>query len=512
MRLRRDISIGFLSSLWSAVLGLACVPVYIHYLGIEAYGVIGFFATAQAMLQLLDMGLSPTINREVARCAAAGSLSGAANLVHSVEFIYWGSAIVIGLSMYLTAGPIANHWLHSQQLSRATVEHSVALLGLVIACRWPTGLYQGVLLGAMKMDVASGINIGMISLANGGAIAVLALISPSIEAFFLWQAAVALLNAMVVRRAAWRTLHVSVAPRFDVAELRRIGRFALGMSGVAVSGVILTYADKLILSRLLPLADFGRYALAGAVAGGLYLLLTPTFNVIYPRMSALVAKRDERGLTDFYRTGSRLLSAVLFPMAAAAAAYSLELLTLWTRDPALAASASTITTLFLIGTALNGSMHFQHALQLASGVTRLSLIIYLILISIMVPLTIVLASHFGAIGGALAWALLNALYALIGTWLTHRSLLRGVGWAWMVSDVIIPAIISAVTIGLLSIKIRSLGLSPIATLMMGGITALACSMALLLMTHRTRSAVRSIWATASPSFDTIAESISPPRK
>ena len=43
------------------------IPLYIKYLGIEAYGLIGIFALLQAWLALLDMGMTPTLSREMAR-------------------------------------------------------------------------------------------------------------------------------------------------------------------------------------------------------------------------------------------------------------------------------------------------------------------------------------------------------------------------------------------------------------------------------------------------------------
>ena len=48
-------------------MSLAFIPLYIKYLGIEAYGLIGLFAVLQAWLVLLDMGMSPTLSREMAR-------------------------------------------------------------------------------------------------------------------------------------------------------------------------------------------------------------------------------------------------------------------------------------------------------------------------------------------------------------------------------------------------------------------------------------------------------------
>jgi len=51
-------------------IGLAFVPVYIDYLGIEAYGLIGVFAILQAWLALLDFGMTPTLAREMSRFSA----------------------------------------------------------------------------------------------------------------------------------------------------------------------------------------------------------------------------------------------------------------------------------------------------------------------------------------------------------------------------------------------------------------------------------------------------------
>jgi len=46
-------------------MGVAFVPLYIKYLGVEAYGLIGIFAILQSMLALLDMGMKPTLSREL---------------------------------------------------------------------------------------------------------------------------------------------------------------------------------------------------------------------------------------------------------------------------------------------------------------------------------------------------------------------------------------------------------------------------------------------------------------
>jgi O-antigen/teichoic acid export membrane protein len=198
---------------------------------------------------------------------------------------------------------------------------------------------------------------------------------------------------------------------------------------------------------------------------------------------------------DFYRTGTRFLSAALFPVAATAAVFSHELLLIWTRNPELALSAAPIVSVFLIGTALNGAMHFPYALQLAFGATRLPLTINAVLLTIMLPLTVVLALEFGAVGGAMAWALLNFVYLLFGTWLTHRHLLRRLATTWLVFDVALPALLSTVTIWLLGGEIRRLGYSSATTFLLGCILCAVCSLSLLLLNRRTRLVMYSLYST-----------------
>ena len=447
MTLGKNLLAGLASSLWSALLGLAVVPLYLSYLGLEAYGLIGFFAMTQAMLQILDLGLAPTINREVARCSATGDLKQAGKLLHTLAIIYWCVALAIALLVAALAPLISSYWLTSNHLPQATVTHAVMLMGLVVACRWPIGLYLGALMGAQRITTSSAVSIAMVTLGQLGAVAVLIWVSPTIEAFFLWQASVGLAHAAVMRRAAWHALGRLDQLRFDSDALKQVWRFSAGMGGVAVSALIFTQLDKVILSKMLSLADFGAYALATVVVNGLYVFINPLFSAVYPRFSALVASGSTEKLAGLYRLGTRILGAMLFPIAMVLAVFAEELVRVWTGDAGIAARVAPVISLLAIGSALHGVMYLPYALQLAYGETRLPLTINAILMVVQVPLMVVFALNYGALGGAMAWLALHTLYLLLGTWMTHRRLLKGIGIKWLLQDVGLPLVVAA-TVGL----------------------------------------------------------------
>lgn len=438
MSLGRNLLAGLANSVWSALIGLAVVPFYLKYLGIEAYGLIGFFVTTQAVLSILDMGMAPTINREVARCSASGDLKEAGKLLHTLAVVYWCMAVAIALLILALAPWIAEYWLQSKQLSPQTISHAVMLMGLVVACRWPIGLYQGALIGAQRLTVSSGINMVMATLSSLGAVGVLAFVSPTIEAFFIWQASVGLVYAITMRLAAWKVIGKSERIGFNVNELKRVWRFTAGMSAISIIGIIFTQLDKVLLSKFLSLEEFGHYMLATVVVSGLNILIASVYNIAYPRFSAIVASGDMESLGKQYKLFTRVLFMVLFPAAMILVIFPNELVQVWTGNEKIAEAVAPVISLLAIGAALNGLMHIPHALQLAYGMTRLPLIINGVLMVIIIPLIIMLTIKYGAVGGAMAWALLNFLYVFLGTWLTHRYLLKNMGKEWLINDVGLP--------------------------------------------------------------------------
>ncbi len=486
MSLSRNLVAGMTSSIWTALVGLAVVPLYLNYLGIEAYGLVGFLATLQSIFSLLDLGLSTTINRETARFSASGNLNEAGKLLHTLAVIYWSMAAVIALFVVLTSSFIAGHWLNATHIPNETIIHAVMMMGFIIACRWPIGLYQGALMGAQRLTISSSVNIAMPTIGSLGAVGILAFVSPTIQALFIWQAVTGLIYALTMRRAAWGIIGRK-AIRFEIDALRRTWHFSMGISAITVTALIFIQLDKVILSKTLKLEDFGRYMLATNIVSGLYSIIMPVYNVIYPHFSALVSSGEHEKLGALYRSGTRFLASILFPIAATLAIFSMNLVKIWTGNPELASDVAPLIALLAIGSALHGVMFFPYALQLAHGMTRLPIKINAILMIIQVPLIISLSLSYGALGGAIAWLVLHVLYVLLGTWLTHRELLKKTGQIWLFSDVGIPLALSLIA-GCFEYYLNKLaGYPDYMKLFFGGMSTLLAIFCSFAISHQMRS-------------------------
>jgi O-antigen/teichoic acid export membrane protein len=244
---------------WSALAQIVCIPIYIKILGIEAFGLIGFYLVLQSLLQVLDFGLSPTINREMARYSVQPEKAAEArDLARTLETGYWLVGIAIGAAILIAAPAIATYWIKAGSFPVKSVRQVVMIMGVLAFFQWPLSFYQGGLMGLGRQVLLNVFRISQSTLANGGAVLILWLISPTIRAFFLWQIAVSATQVILLTKLFWNSMPPAEhAPRFDLGAMRNIWRFAAGMSGITAFSLILTQADKVVLSKLLSLRVFG---------------------------------------------------------------------------------------------------------------------------------------------------------------------------------------------------------------------------------------------------------------
>jgi len=457
MSLRRNVIANYLGQAWVALMGLAFVPVYIRYLGIEAYGLMGLFALLLAWMTLLDAGMTPTLGREMARFTAGHqSPQSIRDLLRTLECLFCGMAALVGTAVWLGSGWLARDWLKADKLPIDVVQAAIGIMALVVGLRFVEGVYRSALFGLQRQVWYNGANAALATLRGVGAVAVLAALSPTIEAFLIWQGAVSLLSVLCLRWGVQRSLPHGPRPAaFSLASLRPVWRFAGGMTGITLLALLLTQVDKLLLSRLLSLRDFGYYSVAAMVAGALYLVITPITTALFPKMVELVAADDKAGLASVYHHGAQLVTVLTAPVAVLLAFHGEGVLYAWSGSVDLARAAGPILSALAVGTFLNGLVYVPYQLQLAHGWTGLTLKINVLAVALLVPTIFWVVPRHGAIGAAWVWIALNGGYIVLNVGLMFGRLLPAEKWRWYGRDVLMPA--SAATAALLVFN----GLKPV---------------------------------------------------
>ena len=198
---------NYLGQVWRMVMAFAFIPFYIRTLGIESYGLIGIFAVLQAWLALLDAGIKPTVSREMARfIGGSHDPQSIRDLLRSAEVITITIAFFVGLSIYVGSAWLAENWVNSENLTKEHIASAFSLMGLITAMSFIESLYGSCLAG-LQRQVLQNIILIIFSTAKGfGAVALLYWYSPTLQVFFLWQAACVFTSLLVLYYATYRSI------------------------------------------------------------------------------------------------------------------------------------------------------------------------------------------------------------------------------------------------------------------------------------------------------------------
>lgn len=445
MSLRKNILANYASQLYVTVAGIVMVPLYIRYMGAEAYGLVGFFAMLQAWFNLLDMGLTPTMARESARYhGGASTAMEYRRLARALEGVFAVVAVLGGSALFALSGAVAARWLNANQLPLDEVTSSLQLMALVVALRWMCGLYRGVITGAEKLVMLSGLNSLVATLRFVAVVPVLIFISASPRAFFSFQLAVAIFELLVLAWAAYRLLPAIPKDQriqWEWAPLKPVLKFSLSIAFTSSVWVMVTQTDKLVLSKILPLADYGYYAVAVLAASGIMLVSSPVSSALMPRMARLQAEGQVDGLIAVYRQATQLVAVIALPAALVLVFFPAQVLWAWTGDAQLVAKVSPVLRLYAGGYAFLAVGAFPYYLQYAKGDLRLHLFGNALFVLMLIPSIVWAASRYGMIGAGWAWLVSNALYFFAWVPLVHRRHARGLHLGWLLEDVTKPVVL-----------------------------------------------------------------------
>ena len=438
--LKRNLLANYFGQGWRAVMSLAFVPIYIKYLGIEAYGLIGIFAILMSALGLLDLGMKPALGREMARyTGGTHNEQSIWNLLRSVEIISSVIVIIVAFVIWFISNWLATSWVKAQTLPTPVVAQAFAIMGLVAALQFFESIYSSSLSGLQRQVIQNVIICSMATIRGLGAVGVLIWVSPTTQAFFIWQAICSCISLLVCATVVYQSLPSPPNPaRFSKVALLSVWRFASGMLVITILALLLTQVDKALLSSMLTLDSFGYYALASSIAGSLAMLVGPITAAYYPRFNQLIVMGDTVGIHSAYHQAAQLVTVIVGSATAVLFFFSEQILVLWTSDPELSHRVAPIMAVLALGTFLNCLMWVPYQMQLAYGWTSLTVIINSIAVAILIPAIFVTVPIYGPIAAAWIWVILNGGYCLIGVHFMYQRILKTEKWAWYIRDVLIP--------------------------------------------------------------------------
>lgn len=304
------------------------------------------------------------------------------------------------------------------------------------------------------MEFNNVIEAGTMALQQVGTILILALGGGVFEVVYWLAFSYGLgLAAYLVTCARFFPLKALV-PGFSREVIRRNVAFSRPMMAISVLALVHTQADKVIVSRLLPIGVFGAYGIAYVTVSRATLLTRAIFEAAFPSFTQLFKVQDRPALLSQYRKLQDLLCFAAAPLFAAVPFAAMPLFSYLLNEEA-AQMLLLPSTFLAIGFYMNGALTVPYAVSLAVGKPDIAARQNFWALVGVLPVTFLLIYYFGLAGAGFSWIYYHCfIYAYsvprmcseclgIGVWEWYGHLLRVVGLvsitygtAWAILDLL----------------------------------------------------------------------------
>lgn len=420
--LRKNVLANYVGTGFIVLTPMLALPYYLHALGGNIWGLVSFITTLQALLSILDAGISQALVREFAnnKSLVFKKQEKLGLLLYGFERIYWIFAIITGLIVVLASHQIIHYWLKLDSVKPDQAQIAMYGAAAIFIFQFPGSVYRSLLVGTQHQVLLNSImTLGALTRHVGGVVIVL--MWPTLTAYLLWQVSSIAIETAVRSFYAWRTLKIKRSESYwNMALMKKMSLPVIGMSGASLLGALTVQMDKVILSGMVSVESFGYYVIASTLATGVLQLLYPIVNVAIPY--AVDLKNKNQPLKSFNYRYAKLVSVMIFIFATLFYFIGYIFLSWWLKSPSVAVQVYGLLSILLIGTGLNalytiGYINWIVNSQLGSllQVNLVSLIISVITIPIMV-------NKYGVVGASLGWITINAVGLLFSLgWLVQSD-------------------------------------------------------------------------------------------
>lgn len=452
MSLKRNLLANYAGQAYVAGIGVFILPLYVRHMGAEAYGLVGFFTVIQVWFQLLDMGLTPTVSRELSRLKAFnGGAEAVALMIRSTEWLFGLLGVGGALALVCYSEWIAAHWLNARNLGHDDLRFCVMCMGGAITTRGLIAFYRGGIAGLecmVTLNISSCIFATVRSL---GALLVMVSWSASPVVFFTYQLVISLVEWLFMKRLFYGQFPMRVGAGFPgLKSLRMLLGMAASMTFLAGLWTVISQADKLILSWTLDLADYGFFIVSVTLAGGLTMLAAPFVQVLQPRFTILASQGAHEQLVGLYRTSTQMTTAVAFAIAGMMSTMGGPLLHAWTGSEQIASHGAVVLALYSLGNAVAALLALAFAMQFAYGKLRLHVVGNCVFALFWLPGIFWASQHDGAVGVGWVWLGGNVAYLLCWLPWVHLRIQKGLWWRWLAIDVAPVLVAESIVFALLA--------------------------------------------------------------
>jgi len=464
--MRANILVNMIGMALIMILTFFATPYYLKYLGPEAFGLIGFFYLFSMCISVFDFGVSPFLQREIAKSTDGNSLYQNLNNVIQIVTIYFILILLfINILSLPLSGFVANSWLTSDAwdlLSLDEVKKSIRLIFLTSSLLMVINLFKCGLTG-YQLHYWLNMLLTLTSILRYvGSIVLISSFNGSIIDFFIYQVLIALIEVIALSIKFYSQVPNNLLSfgNLSIGLFKKIIIETSKISTISILTIVTYQLDKIFLSKALPLQEYGYFSLIVMICSGLIVISVPIKRAIQPRISILFLSKNINDSIELYRKASHLITIIIGATVITICMYSVQIILFWTNDLTASLWVANRLYLFVIGAGLLAIQAILLALQEARGDLTLQIKLNFIFLMIQIPLMLFCVLFFGitfkapVIGIGLAWLGVRVTSFVVSTFLIHKTYDVNLNRIWFLKD-FLPVILFQTLVAFLIYPVMS---------------------------------------------------------
>jgi O-antigen/teichoic acid export membrane protein len=395
----RNGSLNLLGFALATVVAFAAIPVTVHALGTERFGLLTLAWLVLGYLGVFDFGLARATTKFVAEALAVNRERSLAHIAYTSLVLMLAVSAVAALALAIAAGVIAVNVLHVPQALTEEATWTLIATAGAVPVTFALSATRAVLEAGQHFRA-----INLVAAPSNAMTYVLSAVGASLG--FPLPAIIALL---VLNRLAAAIAFLVVAeqiypgtwkPSFSMREAKQLINYGRWVASFNFVGFILVYADRFVIGALLGIAAVAYYATPYEMITRLWIVPASFASALFPAFARRGA--GERDVLMLYSGILKLIALCVAPVAIIVILFSRELLAVWL-GPSFADASVTPLELFALGVFVSSLTHVPMAYLQGSGRPDLITKVLGIEVVLFVPLVVLLVDRFGLAGGAFAW-------------------------------------------------------------------------------------------------------------
>lgn len=446
--MNKSLFIIYIGRIYSAIISIVFVPLVLSLIGAEAYGLVGLFIVLQSCLMIFDAGIGGVLTRQV--------LLSSHNYDSFIEFIQLYKKVllffaIIALTLALLGGifstEITEVWITSE-LSAQLVSNCLVIMFLIIASRYFQGPLRSVLLGKEKHVLLTFIDVMTATISTPIACVVLMNGSGNVIDYFYVQLIASFLRLICLSVFTINTIKATSITLMETPKkaMNKVNttfssllKFGFQLSALSILWIIATQSDKLVLTKVMSLAEYSYYSIAISLVGVVAIISGPVTQFLLPRLTRLHSQGELNGFADIFEKSFSYLATILVPLCLFMFVDGQKLVYVWTNDVQTSLDVQIYLPWLFTGTVIAVFSNHCFLLLYSHGKLRNHTIFYTCFSFVVIFLNILIANEYKGVGASMFF-FANSLFVLV-TWCFYNFIMYFNGFLIYLTTKILPIVI-----------------------------------------------------------------------